>query len=200
MACDLSDRGGLTHYGARSYVGFAIVVLWTRPLSEGIDPSRRAFQMAKDHSDPTYAALASRGLITIPLALGHSLDQVEREAEDALEFVQRYGFFLDRLSAPIALPRTLRGKTAKFGSLDYGEFTERSFEERITGQRSRAFPRMLPLNPKAPGALLCRRLRVRVRGSGKGGGMVRKFSGAVSSPWRRQSTISMQACAAQVKS
>src|SRR5262245_17327355 len=139
MACDLSERGGLTHYGARSYVGFAIVVPWTRPLSEGIDPSRRAFQMAKDHSDPTYASLASRGLITILLALGHPLDQVEREAEDALEFVQRFGFFLDRLSAPIALARTLRGKTAKFGSLDYGEFTERSFEERITGQPSRAF-------------------------------------------------------------
>src|SRR5262249_38570098 len=59
--------------------------------------------------------------------------------EDALEFVQRYGFFLDRLSAPIALARTLRGKTTKFGSLDDRGFTERAFEERITGQPARAF-------------------------------------------------------------
>src|SRR5262249_25204219 len=59
--------------------------------------------------------------------------------EDAFEFVQRYGFFLDRLSAPLALARALRGKTAKFGFLDDGGFTERSFEERITGQPSRAF-------------------------------------------------------------
>src|SRR5262249_24762199 len=100
---------------------------------------RRAFQMAKDHGDPTYASLASRGLSTILLALGLPLDQFEREAGDALEFVQRYGFFLDRLSAPIALARTLRGTTTKFGSLDDGGFTERSFEERITGQPSRAF-------------------------------------------------------------
>src|SRR5262249_10252293 len=78
-------------------------------------------------------------LSTILLALGHPLDQFEREAQDALEFVQRYGFFLDRLSAPIALARTLRGRTTKFGSLDDGEFTERSFEERITGQPSPAF-------------------------------------------------------------
>ncbi|MBV8800764.1 MAG: GAF domain-containing protein, partial [Alphaproteobacteria bacterium] len=139
MACDLLERRELTHFGARAYVAFAIVVPWTRPLGEGIDPSHRAFQMAKDHGDPTYASLASRGLSTILLASGHPLDQVEREAEDALEFVQRYGFFLDRLSAPLALARNLRGKTTKFGSLDDGAFTERSFEERITGQPSRAF-------------------------------------------------------------
>ncbi|KUM27362.1 histidine kinase [Mesorhizobium loti] len=139
LACDLVERRGLTHFGARAYVAFAIVVPWTRPLREGIDPSRRAFQMAKDHSDATYASLASRGLSSILVALGDPLDQFEREAQDQLEFVQRFGFFLDRLSAPLALARTLRGKNAKFGSLDDGAFTERSFEERITGQPARAF-------------------------------------------------------------
>jgi len=138
LACDLLERRGLTYFGARTYVAFAVMVPWTRPLREGIEPSRRAFQMAKEHGDPTYAALAARGLSTILLALGHPLDQFEREAQDALEFVQRYGFFLDRLSAPIALARTLRGRTTKFGSLDDGEFTERSFEERITHQPSRS--------------------------------------------------------------
>src|SRR6516165_4340621 len=130
LACDLLERRGLTYFGARTYVAFAVMVPWTRRLREGIEPSRRAFQMAKEHGDPTYAALAARGLSTILLAEGHPLDQFEREAQDALEFVQRYGFFLDRLSAPIALARTLLGKTTKFGSLDSGQFTERSFEER----------------------------------------------------------------------
>jgi PAS domain S-box-containing protein len=138
LACDLLERRGLTYFGARTYTGFAVVVPWTRPLREGIDPSRRAFQLAKDHGDPTYAALAARGLSTILLALGHPLDQFEREAEDALEFVQRFGLFLDRLSAPLALARMLRGRTAQFGSLDDGQFTERSFEEGCTGQPSRA--------------------------------------------------------------
>src|SRR5262249_37728448 len=139
LACDLLERRGLTHFGERAYTAFAIVVPWTRPLREGIEPSRRAFEMAKEHGDPAYAAFASRGLSTILLTLGHPLDQFEREAQDALEFVQRYGFFLDRLSAPIALARTLRGKTVKFGSLDDGAFTERSFEERITGHPARVF-------------------------------------------------------------
>jgi PAS domain S-box-containing protein len=139
LACDLLERRGLRYFGARTYTAFAIVVPWTRPFREGIDPSRRAFQMAKDHGDPAYAALSSRGLSSILLALGHPLDQFELEAQDALEFVQRYGFFLDRLSAPIALARTLRGRITKFGSLDDEGFTERSFEERITRQPSRAF-------------------------------------------------------------
>jgi len=139
LACDLVERRGLTHFGERTFVAFAILVPWTRPLREGIDLLRRAFEMAKEHGDPIYAALAARGLSSILLALGHPLDQFEREVGDALEFVQKYGFFLDRLSAPLALARTLRGRNSKFGSLDDGGFTERSFEERCTGQPSRVF-------------------------------------------------------------
>src|SRR5262249_46987626 len=136
--CNLLELRELTHFGARVYVGFAIMVPWTRPLREGVEPSRRAFQMAKEHVDPMYAALAARNL-TILLALGHRLDQFEHEAQEALEFLLRYGPYLDRLSAPIALARTLQGTTAKFGSLDDGRFTERSFEERATGQPARVF-------------------------------------------------------------
>ena len=156
MACDLVERRGLNHFGGRTYFVFAVLVPWTRPFGEGIDPARRAFQMAKEHGDPTFAAFACRTLIPLLLACGHPLDQIEREAEQALEFVQRVRFFLDRISAPLALVRTLRGKTTKFGSLDDGSFTERSFEERMTGQPAHAFLECLLLDPKAPGALLRR--------------------------------------------
>ena len=139
LACDLLERRGFTYFGERTYVSFADLVPWTRPLREGIEPSRRAFQMAKDHGDPASASYALRALSTILLALGHPLDQFEREAQHGFEFVRRFGFFLDRISAPLALARTLRGRTKKFGSLDNGEFTERSFEERITGQPARVF-------------------------------------------------------------
>src|SRR5262245_15958554 len=95
--------------------------------------------MAQEHGDPAFASFALRALSSILLAMGHPLDQLEREAEHGLEFVRRFGFFLDRTSAALALVRTLRGTTAKFGSLDDGRFTERAFEERITGQPSGAF-------------------------------------------------------------
>src|SRR5262249_34817753 len=139
MACDLLERRGLSHFGGRTYFLFAVQVPWTRPLGEAIDPARRAFQMVKEHGDPAFASYALRAVSSILLALGHPLDQIEREAEHGLEFVRRFGFFLDRISAPLALIRTLRGRTTKFGILDDGRFTECSFEERTTGQPAHAF-------------------------------------------------------------
>ena len=44
-----------------------------------------------------------------------------------------FGFFLDRMSAPLALVRTLQGKTPRFGTLDDGPHEERTFEEHATG-------------------------------------------------------------------
>src|SRR5262249_8179086 len=129
---------GVHHVAGRTYFTFATLVPWTRPLTEGIEPARRAFEMAKDHGDPAFAAMSCRALSSILLALGHPLDQVEREAEYQFEFARRFGFFLDRISGLLALIRTLRGRTPKFGSLDDGAFTERSFEERITSQPARA--------------------------------------------------------------
>jgi len=139
MACDLLERRGWKHSGGRTYFVFASLLPWTRPLVDAIDPARRAFQMAVEHGDPVFAAIASHGLNSIFLAAGHPLDQVEREAEHGFELVQRFGFFLDRISAPLALVRTLRGRTTKFGSLDDGRFIERSFEERTTGHSTQGF-------------------------------------------------------------
>ena len=139
MACEMVERRGLKHFGGRTYFNFAVQVPWTRPLKDGVDPAYRAFQMAKEHGQPTFAAHACRALINILLALGHPLDQLEREAEQALEFVLPFGFFLDRISATLALVRTLRGRTTKFGLLDDGRFTERAFEQRLTGHPTYAF-------------------------------------------------------------
>jgi PAS domain S-box-containing protein len=139
MACNLLELRGWDHVGGRTYFQAAVNVPWTRPLREGLDPARRGFQMAKEHGDPVFAAHGCRALNSILLALGQPLDQVESEAEHGLAFTRPFGFFLDRISPLLALVRTLRGKTAKFGSLDDGPFQERVFEERTTGQPNRAF-------------------------------------------------------------
>jgi PAS domain S-box-containing protein len=139
MACDLLERRPLIHFGARTYYNFAVVVPWTQPLREAIDPARRAFQIAKERGDPAFAAYACHTLSSIFLALGHPLDQVEREVEHGMAFVRRFGFLLDRISASLALVRMLRGTTMQFGCLDDGQFSERSFEERAMGQPTDAF-------------------------------------------------------------
>ncbi len=142
VACDLTERRGLKRFGGKTYLNFAMVIPWTRPVRERIEPTRRAFQMANEQGDPTYAAYASRNLVSTLFSSGDPLDQVEREAEHGLEFARtvRFGFSADMISAPLALVRTLRGKAARFGSLDAGGFTERSFEERLTDHPTRALP------------------------------------------------------------
>src|SRR4030095_7309927 len=138
MACDLVERRGWDHSGGRTYFLLAVLVPWTRPLGEGINPARRAAQMAKEHGDPVFAALPLRALISLLLASGHPLHQVEREAEEIVGFIRQFERFLDRISAPLAFVRTLRGKTSKFGTLDDDAFTEQSFEQRLTGHPTRA--------------------------------------------------------------
>ena len=133
MACDLVERSGFNHLAGRTNFLFAALVPWTRPLRDGIVPGRRGFQIAKEHGDSSFA-YASRALSTILVASGHPLDRVELEIEQALEYVQRFGFFLDRISPPLALARMLRGRTTKFGLLDDGRFIERSLEERVMGK------------------------------------------------------------------
>jgi PAS domain S-box-containing protein len=142
MACDLTERRGLTRLGGKTYSIFALVVPWTRPLREGIEPARRAFQMASEQGDPMFAAYACRRISSMLLASGDPLDLVAREAEHGLEFVRtiRYEYAADLISAPLALVRTLRGETAKFGALEAGPFTESSFEARLTGRPALAVP------------------------------------------------------------
>ena len=140
MACNLIERHGLTHFGGgRTYFNLAVLIPWKRPLRDAIDPARRAFRLARDQGQPNFAVRACRTVTSILLASGHPLDQLEREAEQGLEFIRPFGSFLDRMFALFALIRTLRGKTAKFGSLDDGEFTERSFEQHVTNKPTYAF-------------------------------------------------------------
>ena len=139
MACNLLELRGWNHVGGRTYFQAAVNIPWTRPLREAIDPARLGFQIAKEYGDPVFAAHASRALNSILFASGHPLDIVESEAEHGLAFTRQFGFFLDRITPLLSLVRTLRGKTAKFGSLDDGPFEERVFEEQATGQPNRAF-------------------------------------------------------------
>jgi len=148
MACDLTERRGLTRLAGKTYSVFALVVPWTRPLREAIEPARRAFQMASEQGDPTFAAYACRKIGSFLFASGDPLDRVEREAEHGLEFActLRFGFAADQISAPLALVRTLRGETAKFGSLDIGLSTESSLEARFTGHPALCHTRVFLLD------------------------------------------------------
>src|SRR5258706_3429254 len=106
---------------------------WTRHVRAGRDLIRRAFDVANEMGDLTWAASRSL-LVGNLLASGEQLAQVQREAEDSLAFPRKLGFGLviDIVTAQLALIRTLRGLTQKFGCLDDGDMDEPRMERHLS--------------------------------------------------------------------
>ena len=136
VALDLIEQRGLTRQSARAYSVFAVhVAPWTQHLSTCRVYLQRSFDAARDAGDLTCAAYARVDLVTNLLATAAPLEEVEREAESALAFVEgaRFGLISDVIVAQLRLIATLRGKTPVFGSFDDAGFDEDHFEHRLEG-------------------------------------------------------------------
>ncbi|MGA7810104.1 PAS domain S-box protein, partial [Bradyrhizobium sp.] len=142
LACDLTEARGLKRFGGKTYLVFAFLAPRTRPIRESIEAAQQSFRTANEQGDPTYAAYACSELISSRLASGEVLDRVLREAEYGLEFSRKMGFefVANMILAPLSLVRMLRGETERFGSFDGSDFSERAFEERMTGHSAFALP------------------------------------------------------------
>jgi PAS domain S-box-containing protein len=72
--------------------------------------------------------------VTICLAAGDPLAEVQKECENGLAFASRVRFALavERCGAQLALILNLRGLTATFGSLDHEGYSELDTERRLT--------------------------------------------------------------------
>jgi PAS domain S-box-containing protein len=130
----LVETRGFRRYQARTYLSFGnIVIPWTMHVRAGRDLVRRAFAAANEIGDLTFASYSCNHLITNLLATGDPLADVQREAENCLEFVRkvRYGLVIDDISAQLALIRTLRGLTPNFGVFDDEHFNEARFERHL---------------------------------------------------------------------
>jgi PAS domain S-box-containing protein len=142
LACELTETSGLKRFGAKTYLIFSMLAPWTRPIRESIEAAQRAFQMANEQGDPTFAAYALTTLSSRGLASGEHLDRVASEAERGLEISRKMGFesVANMIVSPLALVRMLRSETTQFGSLNRNDFSERSFEERVIGKPAFALP------------------------------------------------------------
>ena len=143
LGYDLVEKRGLHRFKARTYMSFGNLVMpWTRHVETGRDLVRRAFDAANRIGDLTFAAYSCNNLNTNLLATGDPLGDVEREAQNGLDFARkaRFGLVIDIISAQLGLIRTLRGSTSKFGSFDDVDFDESRFERRLAGQPVLALP------------------------------------------------------------
>ncbi|WP_147155753.1 ATP-binding protein, partial [Reyranella soli] len=72
-------------------------------------------------------------IVTVCLAAGDPLAEVQKECENGLAFARRvrFGLVIERCEAQLGLILTLRGLTATFGCLDYEGYSELDTERRL---------------------------------------------------------------------
>jgi PAS domain S-box-containing protein len=142
LGFDLVEGRGLTRFQARTYMDFGDSVLpWTKHVRAGRDLVRYAFEVANKVGDLTCASACGNQMNTNLLVAGDPLAEAEREAEHGLAFAQkaRFGTVIDAIATQLALIRTLRGLTPKFGSFDDQQFDERRIEKRFSENPDLAF-------------------------------------------------------------
>jgi GAF domain-containing protein len=143
LGYELVEKRGLKRFQARTYMCFGSHVMpWMKHVQAGRDLLRRAFEAANKIGDLIVAAYSCDALNTNLLAAGDPLVEVQREAENGLEFAQkaRFGIVIDIITAQLGLIRTLRGLTPKFGSFDDGQFDELRFERHLASEPVLALP------------------------------------------------------------
>jgi PAS domain S-box-containing protein len=135
LAVSLVENRGLTRFMARTHhcIG-AHVNHWTQHVRMGRPRLQHAFEAANRIGDVIFAAYSRTCFITNLLASGDPLEEVQREAEEGLEFAERarFGLVTDIISAQLALIRTLRGVTGTFGYLTDARFDELQVERRLS--------------------------------------------------------------------
>jgi predicted ATPase/signal transduction histidine kinase len=134
LGYDLVEKRGLKRFQARTYMSFGDIVMpWTKHIQAGRNLVRRAFDAANEIGDLTFAAYSCDHLVKNLLAAGDELGEVQREAENGLEFAKkvRFGLVIDHITTQLGLIRTLRGLTLKFGCFNDGEFDELRFERHL---------------------------------------------------------------------
>lgn len=139
LGCALVERRGLKRFRPAVYLNFGNVI---SPLKQhiktGRDMARRAFDEAMQAGDFVYAGICRLQLNANLIFAGDPLADIHRETEDALAFVQKvqFGTGSDFIGVQLALARTLRGLTPKFGSFDDERFSELETEQRFARHSS----------------------------------------------------------------
>ncbi|MBR0716504.1 AAA family ATPase [Bradyrhizobium liaoningense] len=129
LACELVEQRGLWRFQAGVYLNFGNMVMpWTRHIRTCCELIGRAFDAAQKTGDLVYAGICSGLRVLNLLAVGDALADIEREAERVHLGHIQLGTNLEIIGVALAIVRMLRGATARFGSLDDGQFDEQRIE------------------------------------------------------------------------
>jgi predicted ATPase/signal transduction histidine kinase len=113
LALSMVDDHGLLRYKSRVYMCFGTLVLpWSRPIGLSYRYIRQAYDAAVESGDPTFAVYCGRNVVSNMLVGGASLDDIRREAEQALVIARAANFTLviNALLSQLALVRRFQGR------------------------------------------------------------------------------------------
>ncbi len=119
---------------ARTYMLFgAHVIPWVRHINTGRDVLRSAFDAAEKSGDIVCAQSSLLDLTSLFIASGDPLPDVYEHCERSLEYALKIPspLRIDLIVTQLALIKTLRGLTQRFGCFDDGQFAERRMEQRF---------------------------------------------------------------------
>ncbi len=131
LGLDMVERGRLVGQKAKIPMIFgAMINPWTQPHKTSLQPLREAFQAALELGDLLYACSCCHFIVTCRLAAGDSLEAIERELEERLDFVRKSHFLLieNIMIGQQRLVRNLRGLTRDLSTFDEAGFEQAAFE------------------------------------------------------------------------
>jgi PAS domain S-box-containing protein len=136
LGAALVEREGLARFRGKVYcvVGYHVLP-WTQPIQAGSSMLQRALDLAQETGDLLFVAVCHSHLISLGLASGARLDELEVDAERYLQSTRqlRFSLVIDIITTELALIRTLRGLTPKFGYLDDVHVDEFRMERHLSG-------------------------------------------------------------------
>lgn len=133
LALTLLEKG-FRSYKARVEVAYGSTILpWTQPGRTGVPWVRRSVQSAQEAGDLTFACYNWYILISLLLRSGESLEEVQQEAERALQFARklRFSYMVDLMEVEVAFLRAMRGLTAELSCFTHEGFDESSYQKRL---------------------------------------------------------------------
>ena len=142
LGFDLVEKRGLTRYQARIWMNMGSAVLpWAKHPATGRDLVRRAFDAAYQKGDLTFASYSWTELVTVRLAAGDPLQEMQVDCESGVAFNKRmrFGLILELCEQQLGLVLTLRGLTPTFGCLDHEGFKEADSESLFASTPNLAF-------------------------------------------------------------
>src|SRR6202795_2906639 len=132
----LVEREDLARFRGKVYcvVGYHVLP-WTQSIQAASSMIQRALDLAQETGDLLFVAHCQTHLISLGLASGARLDELEVEAERYLQATRqvRFSLIIDTMTTKLALIRTLRGLTPQFGYLDDVHVDELRMEHHLSG-------------------------------------------------------------------